>query len=170
MIPVVSFVGKSGSGKTTLIEKIISGLRRRGWRVATIKHSRHGFDIDREGKDTWRHRKAGAKMTVMASPEQIAIIEDAEKDFEIQDLRDKYIHDVDIILTEGFKGNEYPKIEVFRASLNRDMLCSGNDNLIAIASDKQIGLGGVPCIDINNAEDITQLIVDLFLNTSDKEC
>ena len=170
MIPVVSFVGKSDSGKTTLIEKIISELRRRGWRVATIKHSRHGFDIDREGKDTWRHRKAGAKMTVMASPEQIAIIEDAEKDLEIQELRDRYIHDVDIILTEGFKGNKYPKIEVFRASLNRDMLCSGNDNLIAIASDKHIGLGGVPCIDINNAKEITQLIVDLFLNTSDKEC
>jgi len=67
MIPVVSIVGKSGSGKTTLIEKVIPELTRKGWRVATIKHSNRGFDIDREGKDSWRHRKAGARMTVMSS-------------------------------------------------------------------------------------------------------
>ncbi|MEA2014694.1 MAG: molybdopterin-guanine dinucleotide biosynthesis protein B, partial [Thermodesulfobacteriota bacterium] len=66
-IPIVSFVGKSGSGKTTLIEKIIPELTRKGWRVATIKHSHLTFDIDREGKDSWRHQKAGARMTDMAS-------------------------------------------------------------------------------------------------------
>jgi len=163
MIPVVSFVGKSGSGKTTLIEKIIPELTRKGWRVATIKHSRHGLDIDREGKDSWRHRKAGARMTVMSSPEQIAVIEDSEKDPGIGELRDRYIHDVDIILTEGFKGNPYPKIEVFRASLKREMLCSKNDNLIAVASDKDMNID-VPCLSIDDAEGIAQLIIDLFLS------
>ena len=168
MIPVVSFVGKSDSGKTTLIEKIIPELIRKGWRVATIKHSRHGFDIDREGKDSWRHRKAGARMTVMSSPEQIAVIENPERDFEIGELRDRYIRDVDIILTEGFKGNPYPKIEVFRTSLNRDMLCSRKDNLIAVASDEQMKIN-VPCLNIDDAEGIAQLITDLFLSKSHKE-
>lgn len=168
MIPVVSFVGKSGSGKTTLIEKVIPELTQRGWHVATIKHSHHGFDIDREGKDSWRHRKAGARMTVMSSPEQVAIVEDSEGDPEIGELRDRYIHDVDIILTEGFKGNVYPKIELFRASLNRDMLCSEKDNLIAVASDKRMKIN-VPCLNIDNAEGIAQLIIDLFLSTSYKE-
>jgi len=168
MIPVVSFVGKSGSGKTTLIEKVIPELTQRGWRVATIKHSHRGFDIDREGKDSWRHRKAGARMTVMSSPEQVAVIENPERDFGIGELRDRYIHDVDVILTEGFKGNVYPKIELFRASLNRDMLCSEKDNLIAVASDKRMKVN-VPCLNIDNAEGIAQLIIDLFLNKSYKE-
>ena len=66
--PIVSIVGYSGSGKTTLVEKMIPELKRRGWRVATIKHNRHGFEIDHEGKDSWRHRRAGAGMTVLASP------------------------------------------------------------------------------------------------------
>ena len=169
MIPVVSFVGKSGSGKTTLIEKVIPELTRKGWRVATIKHSRHGFDIDREGKDSWRHRKAGARMTVMSSPSQIAIIEKSERDLGIGELKDRYIHDVDIILSEGFKGNPYPKIEVFRASLDRDMLCSEKDNLIAVASDEDMDID-VPCFDIDNAEGIAQFIRDMFLSKPHKEC
>ena len=70
MIPIVSIVGRSNTGKTTLIEKLIPELRRRGYRVATIKHNIHGFDIDHEGKDSWRHKKAGARLTVIASPQQ----------------------------------------------------------------------------------------------------
>ncbi|MDO9515075.1 MAG: molybdopterin-guanine dinucleotide biosynthesis protein B [Syntrophales bacterium] len=163
-IPVVSVVGKSGSGKTTLIEKVIPELIRAGWRVATIKHSRRGFDIDREGKDSWRHRKAGARMTVMVSPEQIAVVENSERDLGIAELRDRYIHGVDIVLSEGFKGNAYPKIEVFRAALKRDMLCSKDDNLIAVASDVPMEID-VPRLDINDAKAIAQLIIDLFLST-----
>ena len=167
-IPIVSIVGKSGSGKTTLIEKIIPELIREGWCVATIKHSRRGFDIDREGKDTWRHRKAGARMTVMASPEQIAVIENAEEELDMGELRDRFIHDVDIVLSEGFKGNAYPKIEVFRAAMKREMLCSKEDNLIAVASDVPMEIE-VPCLDINDAQGITRLIIDLFLETSREE-
>jgi len=165
IIPIVSIVGKSGSGKTTLIEKVIPELTRKGWRVATIKHSRRGFDVDREGKDSWRHRKAGARITVMASPEQIAVVENSARDLDIAELRDRYIHDVDIILSEGFKGNESPKIEVFRAILNRDMLCSKNDNLIAVASDVPMEID-VPRLDIDDAKGIAKLIIDLFLSPS----
>jgi len=161
-IPVVSIVGKSESGKTTLIERIIPELIRAGWRVATIKHSRRGFDIDREGKDSWRHRKAGAHMTVMASPGQIAVIENAERELDIAELRNRYIHDADIVLSEGFKGNPYPKIEVFRSELKREMLCSKEENLIAVASDVAMDID-VPCFDINDSQGIARLIIELFL-------
>jgi molybdopterin-guanine dinucleotide biosynthesis protein B len=93
MISAVSIVGKSNSGKTTLIEKLIRELKKRGYRVATIKHNRHGFDIDHEGKDSWRHKKAGAQITVIASPIQVAVIEDTERDYEISELIENYIHD-----------------------------------------------------------------------------
>jgi molybdopterin-guanine dinucleotide biosynthesis adapter protein len=161
-IPIVSIVGKSNSGKTTLIEKIIPELIRRGWRVGTIKHNMHGFEIDHEGKDSWRHRKAGARMTVLASPHQVAVVEDVEKDYDIGELRDRYLHGVDIILVEGYKQNPYPKIEVFRPSLRRERLCSLEDNLIAVASDEQLD-AGVPCLDINNIEFLADMIEERFL-------
>jgi molybdopterin-guanine dinucleotide biosynthesis protein MobB len=93
VIPIVSIVGRSNSGKTTLIEKLIIELRRRGYRVGTIKHNSHGFDIDHEGKDSWRHKKAGAQVTVIASPHRIAVIEDVNRDYELSELMDHYIRD-----------------------------------------------------------------------------
>jgi molybdopterin-guanine dinucleotide biosynthesis protein MobB len=104
-IPIVSIVGYSGSGKTTLVEKMIPELKRRGWRVATIKHNRHGFEIDHEGKDSWRHRRAGADMTVLASPGKVAVMADTEGDLSLEELGDRFIRGVDVILTEGFKKN-----------------------------------------------------------------
>lgn len=166
MIPIVSIVGKSNSGKTTLIEKMIPELIRRGWQVATIKHNMHGFEIDREGKDSFRHRKAGARMTILASPDQVAILEDAERDYEIGELRDRYVHDVDIILVEGYKRNPYPKIEVFRSSLKRELLCSRDDNLMAVASDVIVA-AGVPCIDINDVAGLVTLVEDRFLKDAE---
>lgn len=148
-IPMLSIVGKSNSGKTTLIEKMIPELIRRGRRVATIKHNRHGFAIDHEGKDSWRHKRAGARTTVIASPHQVAVVEDTERDYEIAELRDRYIRDVDLIIVEGYKQNPYPKIEVFRPSLRRERLCGENDNLIAVVSDEPLA-AGVPCFDIND--------------------
>lgn len=165
MIPVVSIVGKSNSGKTTLIEKIIPELIRRGWRVGTIKHNMHGFEIDHEGKDSWRHRKAGARVTVLASPHQVAVLEDTDRDLDIEELRDRYVRGVDIILVEGYKRNPYPKIEVFRPSLKRERLCSPDDNLMALASDESIA-AGVPCFDLNDISGIATLIEDRFLKDS----
>jgi molybdopterin-guanine dinucleotide biosynthesis protein B len=163
MIPIVSVVGKSSSGKTTLIVKMIGVLAGRGYRVATIKHNLRGFDIDREGKDSWRHKEAGALLTLMASPGKVALIEDTAKDYTIGELRDRYIRDVDIILTEGFKGNPYPKIEVFRSIMERDLLCLKDDNLIAIASDSPVDTN-VTRFDINDVEGIVDLVEELFLS------
>lgn len=162
MIPVVSIVGTSNTGKTTLIEKIIPELVKRGYRVATIKHDVHGFEIDHAGKDSWRHKKAGAHTVVLSSPWQVAVIEDVDRDHEIGEIRDRYIRDCDIILSEGFKRNRFPKIEVFRAELKRELLCGRDDDLIAIASD-QLFDAGVPCININDAVAIVDIIEEKFL-------
>jgi molybdopterin-guanine dinucleotide biosynthesis protein B len=162
IIPIVSIVGKSNTGKTTLLEKLIPELVKRGYRVATIKHNMHGFDIDHEGKDSWRHKKAGANITIVSSPHQLALIQDVDHNYSLDEIRDKYIKNADIILTEGYKGNPFPKIEVFRAELKRALLCGKEDNLLAVAADIKLDTG-VPCFDINDSQSIVDLIENKFL-------
>lgn len=162
MIPIVSIVGKSDSGKTTLIEKMIPELNKRGYRVATIKHNIHGFDIDHEGKDSWRHKKAGARATVIASPRRVALIEDVEKDYSITELKNRYIKNVDIVLVEGYKGNPYPKIEVNRVVMKQGLLCEKDDNLIAIMSDHKLDID-VPSLGINDISGVVDIIEERFL-------
>jgi molybdopterin-guanine dinucleotide biosynthesis protein MobB len=160
--PIISIVGKSNSGKTTLVEKLIPEFIKRGYRVATIKHNIHGFDIDHEGKDSWRHKHAGAVATVIACPARIALIEDVDRDQTLDEIRDKYIKGADIILAEGYKGNPFPKIEVFRSELKRELLCGKEDNLLAVASDIKLH-AGVPCYDINDAKGLADLIENQLL-------
>ena len=162
MIPIVSIVGKSDSGKTTLIEKLVAELTRRGFRVATIKHNRHGFEIDHEGKDSWRHKQAGAVATVVASPARIAVIEDTARDYELAEIRDLYIRNADIILAEGYKQNPHPKIEVFRTDLRRERLCGSEENLIALAGDHPVS-AEAPWFDWNDAAGLADLIEGRFL-------
>ena len=162
MIPIVSIVGTSDSGKTTLIEKLVPELIRRGYKVATVKHDVHGFDVDREGKDSWRHKQAGAHTVVISSPQKLALIRDVDHDAELAELRDKYIQDVDIILSEGFKRNSQPKIEVFRKERHRELLCTREDNLLAIASNQPFDIG-VPCFDLEDARGMVDLIEEKFL-------
>jgi molybdopterin-guanine dinucleotide biosynthesis protein MobB len=161
-IPIVSIVGKSNTGKTTLLEKLISELTGRGYRIATIKHGSHFFEIDHEGKDSWRHKKAGAGITIISSPHRLALIEDVDKDHSIEEIRKKYIHNVDLILSEGYKGNPFPKIEVFRSEINHELLCKKDDNLLAVASDIKLDVE-VPLFDINDAQGISDLIENEFL-------
>ncbi|MFH1081293.1 MAG: molybdopterin-guanine dinucleotide biosynthesis protein B [Pseudomonadota bacterium] len=162
MIPVISVVGKSNSGKTTLIEKMIGELVRRGYRVAAIKHNRHGFEIDHEGKDSWRHKRAGARTTVIASPFRVAVVEDMDKDLDIGELVDRYIRNVDIVLSEGFKKSPFPKIEVNRSDMNQELLCSPADNLLAVCSDRPL-TAGVTCLDINDINGLVDMVEARFL-------
>lgn len=161
-IPIVSIVGKSSAGKTSLLEKLIPELIKRGYRVATVKHDVHGFEIDYEGKDSWRHKKAGAHTTIISSSGRIALIEDVDHDNTLDEIRRKYIKGVDIILAEGYKGNPFPKIEVFRSELKRTLLCKKEDNLLAVAANIKLDIG-VPCFDINDTPNIVDLIENAFL-------
>lgn len=162
MIPIVSIVGKSNAGKTTLLEKLIAVLTFRGYRVAAIKHNKHGFQIDHEGKDSYRLKKAGARATVLTSPHQLALVADVDHDHSFEEIRDLYIRDADIILTEGFKVNAYPKIEVYRAELERELISRKQDGLMAVAADAPIDVE-VPCFDLNDAETIADFIEERFL-------
>jgi molybdopterin-guanine dinucleotide biosynthesis protein MobB len=160
-IPIVSVVGKSDSGKTTLICGLIPELKKRGYRVATIKHDIHGFDIDRTGKDTWKHSEAGADTVVISSPQKVAMIEKVAKELTLDQVMAK-IRGVDIIISEGYKGNNKPKLEVFRSSVHDAPLCSPGDNLFAMASDVHPDLG-VPVFALDDYSGMADLIVKRFL-------
>jgi molybdopterin-guanine dinucleotide biosynthesis protein B len=162
MIPIVSIVGKSDSGKTTLIEKVVPELTRRGYRVGTIKHDVHGFEVDREGKDSWRHRKAGAHAVIISSPDHIALIRTVEGDLDLAELRDRFIEGVDIIISEGFKKDCQPKIEVFRKETHRELLCSEKDQLVAVVANRKFDVS-VPCLDLDDWKGVADLIEERFL-------
>lgn len=166
MIPIVSIVGKSDSGKTTLIEKIVPELVRRGYRVATIKHDVHGFEIDKAGKDSWRHRRAGADGVLLSSPRQIALIKTVERDLTLAELRDRFVDDVDIIISEGFKEDVQPKIEVFRKEMHRELLCSREDSLLAVVTNQKLDVS-VPCLDLNDEKGVVDVIEERFLRQKD---
>lgn len=140
MPPIVSIVGNSDAGKTTLLEKLVPELTARGYRVGTIKHDVHGFDIDHEGKDSWRHKRAGARTVVISSPKKVAIVKDAETEETLDSLGAKYFQDVDLILTEGYKKENKPKIEIFRSQVHETPLCRGDENLVALVSDMRLDL------------------------------
>ena len=162
MIPIVSIIGKSHSGKTTLIEKIVPELILRGYRVTTVKHDLHGFEIDKEGKDSWRHKRAGAQDVVISSPRKVALIRDVDKDMSLEELRDAFGGDADLILSEGFKKDIQPKIEVFRKEEHGDLLCTKDVNLVTIASNRPFDIG-VPCLNLDDVKGIVDLIESKFL-------
>jgi molybdopterin-guanine dinucleotide biosynthesis protein B len=163
MIPILSIVGKSNVGKTTLLEKVVSELKARGRRVGTIKHDAHSFEIDHEGKDSWRHKNSGAVLTVISSPEQLALVTDTDHDHSLDEIRDRFISGVDIIITEGYKRESHPKIEVFRKELKRELLCRSDDELVAIAGDPDDPPPGVPVFDLNDPGPLCDLIEERFL-------
>ena len=167
MIPIISIVGKSDSGKTTLIEKLVPELTRRGYRVATVKHDVHGFEVDREGKDSWRHKKAGAHTVIIASPNKVALIRDVDKDLPLDEIRNKFIHDVDLILSEGYKKDIQPKIEIFRKEKHKELLCGKEDHLIAIVSNKRFDRG-VPCFDLEDMKGLADFIGNEFLSKKEE--
>jgi molybdopterin-guanine dinucleotide biosynthesis protein B len=162
MVPIVSIVGKSDSGKTTLIEKLVPELSWRGYKVATIKHDVHGFEVDREGKDSWRHRKAGARCTVISSPQQLALLRDMDHDATLDEIRSRFIDDVHLIITEGYKREAAPKVEIFRKAVHTEPLCVQEDNLVALVSDADIDLG-VPRLDLDDIGALADIIEDKFL-------
>lgn len=168
MIPIISIVGKSDSGKTTFLEKLLPELVRRGYRVATVKHDVHGFEVDREGKDSWRHKQAGAHTTVISSPQKVALIRDVERDLTLAELREKLIQDVDIILSEGYKKDVQPKIEIFRKDKHRELLCTQEDNLVAIVSDKEFDVGA-SCFFLDDVKGVADFIEKKFLKSKREE-
>ncbi len=163
MTQIISVVGKSQSGKTTFIEKLVAELKGRGYRVGTIKHAFHGFKIDWQGKDSWRHKQAGADTVMMAGPGKIALVKDETA--ATLDEYEKYFEDVDIVITEGFKKGNKPKIEILRAARHTEPLCTNDDKLFALVTDTDAELG-VPKFGLEAAADVAALIERLFIRSS----
>jgi len=168
MIPIISVVGKSGVGKTTFLEKLIAELKRRGHRVATIKHDVHGFEIDRPGKDSWRLAQAGSDSVVIASPQRLALIKRLNGEMTLSEIA-ALLTDVDIILTEGYKRGDAPKIEVSRRERGGELLCTP-DELVAIVADQLFDLD-VPQFDLDDARGVVGLLERCnALSTSKVRC
>lgn len=163
--PVVSVVAKSGTGKTTLLEKLIREMKQRGYRVGAIKHDAHSFDIDHEGKDSWRLTHAGADITAITSSAQTAIIRRNFPEPTLDETVEAFFGEVDLVLTEGFKRSARPKIEVHRRERSATLLCRGAEHdptLFAVASDEPLALD-VPVFDINDVSGLCNLIEARFL-------
>lgn len=154
---VLSVAGYSGSGKTHFIEKLVRSLCEKGYRVFTVKHDVHGFDIDIPGKDSYRHRKAGAKRVLISSPERFALIEEREGEMDIQDLVDRYCRDADVVITEGYKRGPYPKIELHRRDAGKPLSCIDDEKLLAVFSDHPLDLH-VPTFHIDDVERAVEIV------------
>jgi len=141
--PIVAVVGLSDSGKTTLVVDLIPELRRFGLRVGTIKHHPHDIDVDLPGKDTWKHRRAGADGTILSTPSNVAVIRNADHDQSPVELAG-YLSDMDILLAEGYKNARLPKIEVHRADLDRSPCCLEDPFLLALVAEADVPGSAVP--------------------------
>ena len=120
-VPIISVVGKSNVGKTTLLEKLLPEIKKRGYRVATIKHDVHGFSIDQPGKDTWKHAQAGADIVIISSHQKMATIEKVERERTLDEIAARSI----MLILSSRKGRrqDKPKIEVHRAEVSDTLLC-----------------------------------------------
>jgi molybdopterin-guanine dinucleotide biosynthesis protein B len=157
--PIVAVVGKSDAGKTTFLEKLIKELKVRNIKVGTIKHDAHDFDIDKPGKDTWRHARAGADAVAISSPSKVAVIRKVEEEMSIDRVAE-LIGDVDIVLAEGYKRSAKPKIEINRMAHSSELLCAPEE-LVALVSDAEWDIG-VPVFGLDDASGVADVLVCKF--------
>ena len=163
-IPVIAFAAYSGTGKTTLIEKLIIALKEKGLRLAVIKHDGHKFEIDHEGKDSWRFAQAGADITMISSAEKTAYVE--QGNLSLEQLLGM-VHDVDLILVEGYKNKDLPQIGIARKETGKGFTAEP-EHFIALVTDMEIETD-VPCFGLENIADIADFILErtTMKNTND---
>jgi len=165
MPPVVSIVGISGSGKTTFLEKLISELKSRGYRIATIKHTHHNQEFAPPGKDTTRHIQAGSEATVLNAPNGITLTKPAKKEMPFDEIVRLMGDDCDIMLTEGFSLGDAPKIEVHRKELGP--LLKSARKRIAVVTDEPLDIKGRQ-FDLEDVKDVADLLESHFIKPNKK--
>jgi molybdopterin-guanine dinucleotide biosynthesis protein B len=159
-VPILCFVGRSNSGKTTLIERVIPELVRAGYKVATVKHAGHGFDLDTEGKDSWRHKRAGASSVAVLSKGSMAMFADVPDQMKVEEVRDRFLdHTYDLIIAEGWKNEGYPKIVIVRDQIGEIPVSS--EGLLAVVSDKSVDLD-IPLFSLDDVVGLAALIMKQF--------
>src|SRR5512134_318552 len=152
--------GWSGSGKTTLVAALLPSLIHRGLRVSTLKHVHHWVDLDRPGKDTHRHRLAGATEVALVSASRWTLMHELRDEAELtpaQLLR--HMTSVDLLLVEGFKHAPYDKLEVHRPSVGKPLLCRDDPHVVAVASDEKLADLPVPLLSLDDVEGIAAFVV-----------
>jgi molybdopterin-guanine dinucleotide biosynthesis protein B len=162
---VAGFAGYSGAGKTTLVERLIPALKARGLRVSVVKHAHHRFDIDHPGKDTFRHRQAGAFEVVVASDRRLALMREFEQPAQltVHHLLAELYDGVDWVLVEGFRESNLHKLEVWRAGAGHPVRYPDDDFIVAIVTDSPDQLPQTtlrPVLDLNDAEAVAGWLVD----------
>lgn len=163
-IPVVSVVGKSDSGKTTVMEGLIRALTSRGWRVATCKHHVHEVDIDQPGKDSWRHARAGSRVTMISSPTQFAVVSAIDRERSLDEIAAEATSGgCDILMTEGFKRAGNTRIEVSRLARSDEMISTPDELFALITDNPDLRPDGVPIIDLNDVDALAELVERTFL-------
>ena len=157
---IFGLAGWSGSGKTTLLTGIVPELAARGLAVSTIKHAHHEFDIDRPGKDSWRHRAAGAREVMVASSRRWAIMHELRGDPEpsLDELAAR-MSPVDLLLVEGWKRHPHPKLEVHRPALGKPLLYPEDPHIVAIASDEPLA-APIPLLPLGDPAAVAAFIAD----------
>ncbi|MBM3166070.1 MAG: molybdopterin-guanine dinucleotide biosynthesis protein B [Chloroflexi bacterium] len=165
MPPTISIVGKSKSGKTTLIEGLVSALKSRGYRVATVKHATHRDLADKPGKDSWRHIQAGSEATATGSSDGIVLVKPTTHDPPLEEVTRLFNEEYDIVIAEGFKQGNAPKIEVHRKQIGTPL--RGLKNLAAIATDEPLQ-SSVRQFPINDIESLADFIENNFMKLRGK--
>lgn len=161
MTRVVSVVGKSGVGKTALIERLITELRKRGYRIATAKHSPYSVDIDTPGKDSWTFAQAGSDAVVISSPGKLVLIKSVDHDPRIEEILRTVGAEFDLVLVEGFRKSKAAKIEVHRKELGEDLLCSTRE-LSAIVTNGRLD-ADVPQFPLSDTQAVADFIEENFI-------
>lgn len=163
---IFGFAGYSGSGKTTLLEKVIPLLTAKGLRVAVIKHAHHNFDIDKPGKDSYRHREAGASEVMIINAQRWALMHELREESEptLKELCAKF-SPCDLILAEGYKHSSIPKLEVHRTETGHPSLHASDPRIVAIATDSNAAFP-LPVLDINKPADVAAFILNYFSITT----
>ncbi|MBE3585507.1 MULTISPECIES: molybdopterin-guanine dinucleotide biosynthesis protein B [Desulfofundulus] len=157
--PGICIVGSSGTGKTTFLEKLIGELERRGFRVGTIKHHHGDFEMDKPGKDTWRHARAGARSVCISSPRKFALIRQVEEELSLQEIV-PLLGPVDIVLAEGYKKGDWPQIEVCPPGETAARV-GRKDRLIALVGDGT-AQDELPCFGREDVGMVADFIVDFL--------
>lgn len=153
-------VGWKNSGKTTLVAGLVTELKSRGYSVSTVKHAHHAFDLDQPGRDSYKHREAGAQEVVISSGNRWALMHElqGEDEYRLPDLLEK-MTPVDIVIIEGFKREPHAKIECHRATSEMPLVSANNKTIVAVASDVDVDIGALKRLDLNNVPAIADFVV-----------
>lgn len=153
--------GWKNSGKTGLMERLVAEFVARGLRVSTVKHAHHTFDVDQAGKDSFRHRVAGASEVLLASRNRWAMMHELRDAAEptLDELLEQ-LSPVDLVLVEGYKRDRHPKIEAHRAATGQDLIAPGDATVRAVASDACARVAGKPTFDLNDTKSIADFIAE----------